>query len=311
MCFHTPVLVNEAMGLLITNPSGTYVDATAGGGGHSEAILRRLDNKGRLIGIDRDREAIAFCREKLQSDESRARFVHGDFKTMDRVLSELSIKRIDGFFLDLGVSSHQLERPERGFSYLTDGPLDMRMDNASTLTARDVINGYKEADLTDIFIRYGEERHARQIARKIVERRKKGAIETTEELVEVVARTVPYRYRIKTLSRVWQALRFEVNSELDQLRVGLEKAYAFLKIKGRIVVISYESLMDRMVKRFFRGQQPDFFRREEPISRPGYSFHVLTRRIIRPTEEEIKRNPRSRSARLRAAEKVDKSTTDE
>jgi 16S rRNA (cytosine1402-N4)-methyltransferase len=311
MCFHTPVLVDEAMGLLITNPSGIYVDATAGGGGHSEAILRRLDDKGRLIGIDRDREAIAICRDKLQSDDSRARFVHGDFKTVDRVLFDLSINRIDGFFFDLGVSSHQLDRPERGFSYLTEGPLDMRMDNASTLTARDVINGYKEADLSNIFIRYGEEHHARQIARKIIEKRKKGAIETTTQLVEVVARTIPYRHRIKTLSRVWQALRFEVNSELDQLRVGLEKVYSFLKIKGRIVVISYESLMDRMVKRFFRGQRPDFSRAEEPVSRPGYKLHMLTRRVIRPTDEEIRQNPRSRSARLRAAEKVDESKGNE
>ena len=305
MCFHTPVLVDEAMTLLITNPSGTYVDATVGGGGHSEAILQRLDENGRLIGIDRDREAIAFCRDRLGSGEPRARFVHGDFETMDLVLSDLSIRQIDGLFLDLGVSSHQLERPERGFSYLTEGPLDMRMDVSLTLTAGDVINGYTEAHLTEIFIRYGEERNARHIARKIVERRKRGEIATTAELVELVARMVPYRHRIKTFSRIWQALRFEVNNELDQLRIGLEKAYTFLKIGGRIVVICYESLMDRMVKRFLRGERPDFSRGEEPVSRPGFSFHVLTRRIIRPSEEEIRQNPRSRSARLRAAEKSD------
>lgn len=302
--FHEPILLNESIQMLLTDRSGTYVDGTLGGGGHAEAVLKKLRREGRLIGIDRDDEAIAQCRQRLFSYGDRVSIVQGEIGEVDRLLDDMGVSQISGFLLDLGVSSHQIETVERGFSYLSNGPLDMRMDTSSTKSASDVINHYSEKDLTDIFSQYGEERRAHRIARRIVERRKRETIETTGELADIVRRVTPYRQQIKTLSRIWQGIRFEVNDELEQLRMGLEKVYSYLKIDGRIVVISYESLMDRMVKRFLRGEYATFMKKELPIRRPNFKFRVLTRRVIRPTEEEVRQNPRARSARLRIGEKI-------
>ena len=302
--FHEPILLNESIQMLITDRSGTYVDGTLGGGGHAEAILNKLGREGRLIGIDRDDEAIARCRQRLFSYGDRVSIVQGEFGEIDRLLDDMGVSQISGFFLDLGVSSHQIETVERGFSYLSNGPLDMRMDTSSAKNASDVITHYSEKDLTHIFSQYGEERHALRIARRIVERRKRDVIDTTGALADIVRHLTPYRQQIKTLSRIWQGIRFEVNNELEQLRMGLEKIYSYIKIGGRIVVISYESLMDRMVKRFLRGENATFMKKEYPIIRSNFKFRVLTRRVIRPTEEEVRQNPRARSARLRVGEKI-------
>ncbi len=303
-CFHTPVLVDTVLQFLITTPSGIYIDGTVGGGGHSEAILKRLDKDGKLIGIDRDEDAVAYCQSRFSLYTKQVQILHGELAEIDHLLTDVGIEQIDGLLLDLGVSSYQIDMPERGFSYLSDAPLDMRMDRSTGRTARDIVNNYPEQQLADIFFRYGEERYARKIAREIIKKRKKKPIERTKELSDMVRQVTPHRWQIKTLSRVWQALRVEVNNELEQLRIGLERIFPFLKSEGRIVVLSYESLTDRMVKRFFRGEEPSFSKKEIGIPNSLFSFRVLTRRVVRPTEKEINRNPRAKSAKLRAAEKI-------
>lgn len=302
--FHKPILLNESLKLLLVDPSGVYVDGTMGGGGHSEAILTHLNKKGKLVGIDRDGDAVAHCRERFHSFGARVHVVKGEFGKVDRLLAGLGFSKIHGFFLDLGVSSFQIDTKERGFSYLSDGPLDMRMDSSALTSAKDVIHDYSESHLEDIFFRYGEERYARRIARKIVEERKKRSIETTGALADLVRSIIPSKGHLKTLSRIWQAIRIEVNDEISQLKEGLERIIPFMIPGGRIVVLSYESLSDRLVKRFFRGEEPTFSRKDEPRPRSGCCFRVLTRRVVRPTEEEVRNNPRARSARLRAAERV-------
>lgn len=301
--FHIPVLVDKVLDFLLTDRAGIYVDGTIGGGGHSEAILNRLVEEGRLIGIDRDRDAVAFCKKRFSSYGEKMHIAYGDLSTLDFLLENLGIKQIDGLFLDLGISSHQIGTSERGFSYIEEGPLDMRMDVSVSICAKDIVNTYSEQSLTEIFWTYGEERFARRIARKIGEERRKRPIETTGALSEIVQSVTPYRQRVKTLARIWQAIRFEVNDELGQLKKGLESIYPLLKPEGRIVVLSYESLMDRLVKRFFRGENPTFSKKEPFQSDSQFHFRVLTRRVVRPTEEEVRENPRARSARLRAAAK--------
>ncbi len=303
MIFHVPVLVESVIHFLITNPEGIYVDSTLGGGGHADAILRDLDQKGRLIGIDQDDEAVLFCQKRFSSEGNRILILHDAFEHIDRVLNELSISKIDGLFMDLGVSSHQIDTTERGFSYMSDGPLSMQMNTHQSLDAREVVNTYREDVLADIFYGYGEERNARRIARAIVQERKKKSIQSTGELANLVRRITPSRYHVKILSRIWQAIRIEVNDELGQLQRGLKRIYPFLKMKGRMVIISYHSLEDRLIKRFFRGEVASFSKRNKQTVQSGFEFRVLTKRAVRPSEEEIQRNPRARSARLRAAEK--------
>ncbi len=303
--FHTPVLVERMLEYLVTDLSGIYVDGTVGGGGHGEAILRRLNRRGRFIGIDRDREAVDFCHDRFSSYGDRVRILHGDFGKVDILLEELGITQVDGFFLDLGLSFHQIDTPERGFSYLSEGPLDMRMDASVPGSAKDIVNGHSEKDLGDIFLRYGEERSARRVARRIVRERRRRPIETTKALADVIRKITPVQRQIKTLARIFQALRIEVNRELEQLKDGLERVYPFLKPGGRVVVISYHSLEDRVVKRFFRGETPSTSREALLQSNSGYRFHVLTHRVVRATQEEIQRHPTGRSARLRAAEKIE------
>ena len=303
MIFHVPVLVKTVIHFLVVNPSGIYVDGTIGGGGHAEVILNCLHKKGRLIGIDQDADAVTCCQERFFSYGNRIRIFHEAFEYADRLLTDLGISEIDGFFLDLGVSSHQIDTRERGFSYLREGPLSMQMNSSTFLSAQEVINTYSERDLADIFFRYGEERFARRIARAVVRERGKNTIKTTGELAALVRRITPVRYHVKILSRIWQAIRIEVNDELGQLQRGLERIYPFLKTGARIVVISYHSLEDRFVKRFLRGENATFSQFERQIMKSEFYFQVLTHRVIRPTKEEIQRNPRARSARLRAAEK--------
>ena len=303
--YHTPVLVDEVLHFLRIDPSGIYVDGTVGGGGHARFILERLSGNGRLIGIDRDNEALDHCRNRLKSYRGRVELIHGDLKDLDLHLSHLGEQSVAGIFLDLGISSHQIDSPYRGFSFLSSGPLDMRMDTSSEKTAGTVLNAISEKDLAKLIFEYGEERHSRRIARRIIEWRRRKPLKSTDDLVEIIRRSTHPEWRKKTLARVFQAVRIEVNDEIVQLRMGLEKLVPFLRPGGRCVVISWESLMDRMVKRFFRGQYPSIQRTESFESRESSPFMIITKHVVRPSVEEIKLNSRARSARLRVAEKVE------
>ena len=256
--YHVPVMRDEVVQWLDTDPAGTYVDATVGGGGYFEAMLPRLTPKAKLVGIDRDAEALAHCRDRFAQEPERVRLIQGDLGQVAEVLNGAGVDAIDGFLLDLGLSSRQIDAPERGFAYLQDGPLDMRMDQSQGLTAEAVINQYEESALADLFHYYGEERYARRLARRVVAARQADAIQTTGQLAEVIRKAAPGPHALKTLARVWQALRVEVNDELGQLKSGLMGIYPLLKPGARVVVLSYESLSDRMVKRFFRGDIPDW-----------------------------------------------------
>ena len=300
---HVPVLAREVLEFLITDPAGVYVDATAGGGGHSEAIVSRLKSQGRLVGIDRDLEAVECCRRRLVGFSGNAKFIHGEFASMDVLLASAGILRLDGVLLDLGVSSRQIDDARRGFSYLRDGPLDARMDVRTAVTAEEVLAGRSERELADLFFRYGEEKNARRIARAVAAARDRKPITTTGELAEIIRSITPARWQVKTLSRIFQALRLEVNDELGQLRTGLEKAAALLKWGGRLVVITYHSLEDRMVKRFLKGPEdsgPFLAERTKPEPR----FRLLNKKVVTPSAGEIRANPRARSAKLRAAERL-------
>src|SRR5690606_38078455 len=249
--FHVPVLYKAVRQHIITKSGGVYVDATLGGGGHSAALLDALSSRGRVIAIDQDVEAIDAARSRLAADTRSVRFkpVRGNFDDLDRLLEEVGDTSIDGLLLDLGVSSHQLDTAERGFSYLMEGGLDMRMDPQSELSAYEVINEWDERDLREALFAFGEEPRAAQLARSIVAAR---PVRSTRELADLVRRNVPDREELKVLSRVFQAIRIAVNRELDVLEKALEAAVRVLRSGGRIAVISYHSLEDRRVKRFFR-----------------------------------------------------------
>lgn len=303
--FHEPVLVEEVLHYLVSDPNGVYLDLTVGGGGHARALLERLSPKARLIGVDRDREALEAAGRRLKQFGVRVTLRQSNFREFVRVLQELDVERVHGLLLDLGVSSHQIDAPGRGFSYSADGALDMRMDRSQPLTAADIVNTYSEAELARLFRDFGEERKARQVARAIVMERKKRRIATTGALAQVVGSRFPPEQRVKSLARVFQALRIAVNDELSSLAVTLERALASLYPGGRLVVISYHSLEDRLVKDFFREQARDCVCPPHvPVCVCGHQarLSILTRRVVRPTPAEVARNPRSRSARLRAAE---------
>jgi 16S rRNA (cytosine1402-N4)-methyltransferase len=301
--YHEPVLVREVLDYLVTTDSGVYVDATLGGGGHSEAVLGRLGPEGRLFGLDRDAEAVAFSRSRLASYGSRAVLARGEFASLDSAAASAGFAHADGILFDLGVSSRQLDSAGRGFSYRMDGPLDLRMDDRLPTTAADIVNALPESELAGLIFRYGEERNSRRIARSVVRGRERNPIRTTSELAEAVRRGSPGPFAAKTLSRVFQALRMEVNDEPGQLAAGLEKAERLLRPGGRLVVISYHSLEDRAVKHFLRGPESPSPRLAALLPAPPARFRVLTRRAVTPSPEECEKNPRSRSAKLRAAEK--------
>lgn len=282
---HQPVLLAETLELLAVKPGGFYVDGTVGQGGHSEEILRRSAPDGRLLAADRDPEALAACAARLQSFGGRARFVQADFRELP---SHLVGQAVDGILLDLGLSSAQLDDPERGFSFQADGPLDMRMDRSSGETAAEVVNRWPEKDLADLIYRFGEEPASRRIARAIVAARKTARIRTTAELGAIV-RGAAGRARpgLNPATRTFQALRIHVNRELQGLGDALSALARSLAPGGRLVVIAFHSLEDREVKQAFRALEGEGFRR-------------LTRKPGRPTDDEVRRNPRARSARLRA-----------
>jgi len=305
--YHTPVLREEVLAWLITSTGGVYVDATLGGGGHAESILQRLDPTGVLVGIDADPDAIQFAATKLSSFNERAMLVRENFRNVSAVLAQKGIGHIRGIMFDLGVSSYQLDEPSRGFSFRTDDRLDMRMDPTQSIDARSVVNEYGEKELAEILWKYGEERASRSIARRIVRERANSPFETTGDLVAVVKSVVGERFLTKTLARVFQALRIEINDELGSLNDALGQTVSLLESGGRVVVISYHSLEDRIVK--------ETFKRESATVRPsGHKLvpdtkleprlRILTKKPIVASAKESRLNSRSRSAKMRVAERI-------
>ncbi len=302
--FHKPVLLETVLGFLITNLDGIYFDGTLGGGGYSEAILNRISKEGRLIATDLDDAAISFCIKKFEG-ENRITIVKDNFKNIKQVLNDLMIEKIDGAVVDLGISSHQIDAADAGFSYRFETDFDLRFDKTKGTPAFEIINQLEAKELADIIKTYGEEKFAFKIARAIENYTKKKKIKTTKELVEIISKVTPRHKLNDTLSRVFQAFRIYVNDELENLKEFLDNAVDIIKSGGRLVVVSYHSLEDRIVKEFFNlnSQEcscpPEYGR---CICGKKLRLKKLTKKIISPTDEEIKINPRSRSAKLRAAE---------
>ncbi|NLX86879.1 MAG: 16S rRNA (cytosine(1402)-N(4))-methyltransferase RsmH [Clostridiales bacterium] len=307
---HRTVLLDRTIEYLKVVPGGVYVDCTLGGGGHSLEILKRLGEKGRLIGIDRDQNAIKAAGERLASFSDKAVLVHGNFRDIRRIVHGIGITAVDGVVMDLGVSSHQLDRRERGFSYMQDAPLDMRMDRQQSLTAMEVVNTYSEADIARVISGYGEERWARRIAAFIVREREKAPIKTTGQLVDIIKAAIPASARRKgphPAKRTFQALRIEVNDELGILERAVKDGVDLLKSGGRICVITFHSLEDRKIKNIFRElENPCTCPPKAPACVCGKKpvIRVVTRKPVVPDKEEIQQNPRARSAGLRVAEKL-------
>lgn len=305
---HVPVLLNETVDYLQIKAGGIYVDCTLGGGGHSLEILNRLNGEGTLIGIDQDAEAIIAAKEKLKAF-SNVIYVHDNFYNIDKILKELEIPKIDGIMMDLGVSSFQLDEAKRGFSYMKDAPLDMRMDTQSELSAYHVVNNYTEQQLLKVLWEYGEEKFARRIVRKILERREVSPIETTLELANLIKESIPAKFQKQghPAKKTFQAIRIEVNKELVILDKSIEDSVNHVKTKGRIAVITFQSLEDRIIKNKFRTlQDPCICPKDFPVCACGRipSLKVLTRKPVDPTDTEMENNPRSKSAKLRVAEKI-------
>ena len=312
---HETVLLKESVEGIFGDPSGIYVDCTLGGGGHSAAILARLGAQGTLVGIDRDPAAVRAGEARLASGTARVRVVQGNFHELGPVLDRLEIDKVDGVLFDLGVSSHQLDLPQRGFSYMKDGPLDMRMDPQQPLSAETVVNAYPEAELARIFFDYGEERWGKRIARFIVEARQQKPLRTTTELVAVITAAIPAAARRQgphPAKRTFQAIRIEVNSELTVLPGALRTAVDRLKSGGRIGVISFHSLEDRIVKNTFAGYLGHCVcppRSPVCTCNPRAVLRLCGKPVL-PSQEEIEANPRARSAKLRVAEKIDQGGSD-
>jgi len=306
---HEPVLVAETIDLLAPERGGLFVDATLGAGGHADALLRASPTA-QLLGIDRDSEIMPLARQRLVAHGDRVRYVHRRYDELEAILDELSISGVDGILADLGVSSLQLDQPERGFSFRFDATLDMRMGRDDGISALDVVNSYSEVEMERIFKRYGEEWQGRRIARAIAKERIEKPITTTKELKDVVYRAKGGRRpgregRVDPATRVFQALRIEVNQELDGLEKFLDQAVRLLNREGRLVVISYHSLEDRIVKHSLRGLAQGEV--DAVTGRPRAEtrlIEVLTKKPVRPTDAEVERNPRARSARLRAARRL-------
>jgi len=300
---HIPVLVEEVMTLLGCEPGRNYVDATLGGGGHTLEILRRTSPSGIVIGLDWDEEAISEARKSLMPFGERVKIFRENFIHLPELLREIKVEQIDGILLDLGLSSFQLEKEERGFSFREEGPLDMRMDQRLDQTATYLVNHLSADELKDILHKYGEERWAKRIAKAIVREREQGSIETTQALRKAVHHAIPRRFhsrKIDPATKTFQAFRIKVNDELGNLKKILESGWKLLRKGGRMCIISFHSLEDRMVKETFRKLEG----RGANGPSPGAVMRVLTKKPIMPSEEEQRRNPRSRSAKLRCAERV-------
>ena len=308
---HQPVLMNQTLNSLKLQPGGVYLDGTLGGGGHTEAILQATEPDGKVIGLDQDDEALAAASLRLKPFGERFCPIRANFAEMEQVLAAEGIAGLDGVLLDIGVSSHQLDEPDRGFSYMQDGPLDMRMDRRGGQTAADLVAELSESELANLIYRYGEEKFSRRIARRIVEQRAQTPIESTKQLAELISVAIPAAQRRKEkqhpAKRTFQALRIAVNDELGVLERGLVAAFASLKSGGRLSVITFHSLEDRIVKNYFAGLAkgcecpPEF-----PVCVCGKQPQALliTRRPQTATEDELQSNPRARSAKLRTVEKL-------
>lgn len=306
---HISVLLHETIDSLNIKPDGIYADGTLGGGGHSYEIASKLSENGRLIGIDRDRDALTAASQRLSEFEN-VTYVHNNFSNIKSILSELDIEHIDGAVIDLGVSSYQLDSAERGFSYMQDAPLDMRMDKDSDFSAYDVVNTYSEEELARIFFEYGEEKFSRKVAKLICQTRNEKNIETTLELVEIIKKAIPEKFRQKgshPAKRVFQAIRIEVNSELEPLKKAVTDFFECLSPGGRLAIITFHSLEDRIVKQTFKSFEgtctcPKDF----PVCVCGRKKlgKLISTKPILPSVEEIEYNKRSKSAKLRVCEKL-------
>lgn len=290
-------MLNEAINYLNLSPGKIAVDTTMGTGGHSKAILERILPGGRLIGIDRDAESLAVSRERLQGFSGSCDFIHGNFADIDTILKGLNIKKVDAILFDLGISTFQLQDPQRGFSFQNEGPLDMRMDKDSYICAYDLINNLNEEEISTILRNFGQERWHNRIAHLLVQEREKQPISTTTQLANIVMKSIPGRfrhshYRIHPATRTFQAVRIAVNRELEILELALNKAIVALGKGGRIVVISFHSLEDRVAKWTFRKAQTDGL------------INIITPKPLIPRQEEIENNPSSRSSKLRVAERI-------
>ena len=303
---HSPVLLNESLEYLITDKSGVYFDGTLGFGGHSGEILRKLKNDARLVSTDVDMDAFKFSKEKFEAD-NRIKIYNFNFMQIDIISKIESISNYNGIFADLGVSSFQLDNPDAGFTYRAEAKLDLRMDKAKVVTASDIVNSFSEEELADIIYKFGEEKNSRQISKKIVDYRKRKKIESTTDLSELISSITPFKYRIKTLSRVFQALRIYVNDELEALKTFLTKSVDLLTNGGRIVILTYHSLEDRIVKESFKYEALDCIcPKDYPVCMCDKEsrLRILTKKPVTPSEEELQNNIRARSAKLRAAEKI-------
>lgn len=285
-------MYREVIDYLNLSPGKIVIDATVGTGGHAFYILKKILPQGRLIGIDKDREVLEICARRLEEFRGNFELIYGDFRNIDDLVGDLKLPRIDAILFDLGVSSYQLQNPERGFSFQLNGPLDMRMDRNTFISAYDLVNNLNEDEISNLLWTFGQERWHNRIARYLVEERKKKPISTTLELAELVRRAVPYKYsRIHPATRTFQALRIAVNRELEALEEAIFKAVELLNSKARLVIISFHSLEDRIVKHSFRKLSSDS------------KIKIITKKPIRPSLLEIKENPSCRSAKMRVAER--------
>jgi 16S rRNA (cytosine1402-N4)-methyltransferase len=304
---HVPVMLNATLELLVTNPAGTYIDGTLGRGGHAVEILKRLSPEGRLIGLDRDAEAVEQTKEILKPFGERVNRIHGNFADMKELCGQIGVTEVDGVLLDLGVSSPQFDVAERGFSFAKDGPLDMRMDRTQGRTAADLVNEDDEETLANLIYRLGEDRDSRRIARAIVLERQNGRIERTLKLAEIVERAKGGRRgAIHPATQTFQALRMAVNTELESLEAGLEAGLSMLREGGRMAVITFHSLEDRPVKEFFKRhtvKRESLQQGGEKLVYDKPAVRLLTKKPLTASKQELADNPRSRSAKLRAAER--------
>ena len=305
--YHIPVLYYETLDNLVINPDGIYIDCTLGGGSHSEGILERLSDKGLLISIDQDTNAIEYSKKRLEKFGSKWKVFKGNFENIDTIAYMASVDKVDGILMDIGVSSKQLDDPKRGFSYRYDVKLDMRMNTQQKISAYDVVNTYSEEQLSKIIFEYGEERHARKIAKLIVEERKSSPIEKTSDLIALIKRAYPERASKHPAKKTFQAIRIEVNRELEVLENAMSKAVELLKVGGRLAIITFHSLEDRIVKNKFKDLATACkCPKDIPICVCGgvKKFEIITKKPIIPIDDELKNNNRAHSSKLRILERI-------
>ena len=305
--YHIPVLYYETLDNLVINPDGVYIDCTLGGGSHSEGILERLSDKGLLISIDQDSNAIEYSKKRLEKFGPKWKVFKGNFENIDTIAYMAGVDKVDGILMDIGVSSKQLNDPERGFSYRYDVKLDMRMNTEQKISAYDVVNTYSEEQLSKIIFEYGEERYARKIAKLIVEERKSFPIEKTSDLIALIKRAYPERSSKHPAKKTFQAIRIEVNRELEVLENAISKAVELLKVGGRLAIITFHSLEDRIVKNKFKDLATACkCPKDIPICVCGgvKKFEIITKKPIIPVDDELKNNNRAHSSKLRILERI-------